>query len=70
MQQQQKVQVLEQQRVQQQNVQVLEQQKVQQQQDLVQLLSLSLQLFNGGLVHGDVLAIVAFPCANRRPYPS
>ena len=58
MQQQQKVQVLEQQRVQQQNVQVLEQQKVQQQQDLVQLLSLSLQL-HGGLVHGGVLAIVA-----------
>ena len=58
MQQQQKVQVLEQQRVQQQNVQVLEQQKVQQQQDRVQLLSLSLQL-HGGLVHGGVLAIVA-----------
>ena len=58
MQQQQKVQVLEQQRVQQQNVQVLEQQKVQQQQDLVQLLSLSLQL-HGGLVHGGALAIVA-----------
>ena len=47
MQQQQKVQVLEQQRVQQQSVQVLEQQKVQQQQDLVQLLALSLQLHGG-----------------------